>query len=67
MAFVGVEDRAAERVELLAFVELPAHPSPELLIGEPVEYEVRLHEPAVLLEGLGERVAPRAGLQAREQ
>ena len=66
MTFVGVEDRAPEGVELLAFVELPADPGAKLLVGEPGEDEVRLDEAPVLLQGLGERVAAAAGLQAGE-
>ncbi len=67
MALVGVEDGASEGVQLLALVELPSHPGTELLVGQPLENEVRLDQPPVLLQGLGELVAPRAGLQAGEQ
>jgi Domain of unknown function (DUF4158) len=65
--FVGVEDGASQRVQLLAFVELATDPGAELFVGEPGENEVGLGQPPVLLQGLGERVASRAGLQAAEQ
>jgi hypothetical protein len=58
MALVGVEDCAAQGAELLALVQLTAEPSAELLVGEPVQHEVRLDQPAILLQRLGERVAP---------
>ena len=41
VAFVGVEGRAAQRVQLLALVELATDATAEFLVGEPVEYEVR--------------------------
>jgi hypothetical protein len=66
-ALVGVEDGAAQRVELLAFVELAADAAAELFVGEPGEHEVGLDESPVFLQGLGERVASRAGLQAAEE
>jgi hypothetical protein len=42
VSLVGVEDRASERVQLLALVELAADPAAQLLIAEPCEDEVRL-------------------------
>jgi hypothetical protein len=54
-------------VKLLAFVELLADPGAELFVGEPGEHEVRLDESPVLLQGLGERVATGAGLQAAQE
>jgi len=67
MALVGVEDRTAKRMQLLALVQLPADPRSQFLVGKPVEHEVGLHEPSVLLQRLGERVAAAAGLQPGEQ
>ena len=57
VAFVGVEDGAAQRVERLALVELAPNPGAELLVGKPRQDEVGLDQPAVFLQGLGERVA----------
>jgi hypothetical protein len=37
VALVGVEDRAPQRVQLLALVELPADTGSEFLVGEPGE------------------------------
>ena len=54
-------------MELVAFVQLPADPAAELLVFEPGEDEVSLHQPPVLLQGAGERVAAAAGLQPGEQ
>jgi len=67
VSFVGVEDRAAQRMELLAFVELATDAGAELLVGEPRQDEVRLDKASVFLQGLGERVASAAGLEAGEE
>jgi hypothetical protein len=63
---VGVEDRPPERVELLALVQLSPDAGSQLLVGEPIEHEVCLDQPAVLLQRLSEWVAPRTGLEAGE-
>jgi hypothetical protein len=47
VAFVGVEDRASQGVELLAFVELPTDPGAQFLVGKPGEDEVRFDQPSV--------------------
>jgi hypothetical protein len=56
--FVGVEDGAAQGVELLALVELPTDPLAELLVGQPGEDEVRLDQPPVFC-GVSEFVIER--------
>src|SRR4051794_14687369 len=42
---VGVEERAAQRVQLLALAELAADSPAELLVAQPGEDEVRVDQP----------------------
>lgn len=43
----GIEGMAAQRMELLALVELAADPLAQLLVDQPREDEVRLDQPPV--------------------
>ena len=64
---VGEEDEAAQVVERLAAVELPADPAAKCFVGKPAQGVEGAKQLAVLEHRLGERVLARAGLELGDQ
>lgn len=66
-AEVGEEQVASQGVEGFAFVELGVYPSAVVGVVEVLQQGDGLDDPAVLLDGLGELILARGGLEAGDE
>lgn len=62
ISLVGEEHVAAQCVQALALVQLPPHPTPQLLVGDVSARVDRADEPAVFVQRSGEGVLAAAGV-----